>query len=164
MKVQAPSPSQAAVVLKRFANEQGCTFKLSQAQEAVARMYGYASWNAMAADIDTRKPGRVEKEKLAPAQIFAQWSAKENEPCTQVEWDPAFWGGDYDDVGDFAYIADSLVDALAQNAQLNGADPLDVAFELVTGEDAVHIIHIESDEKFTSSGEPVQEELDFEQD
>ena len=49
-----PTPSQAAFVLKRFMAEQGVTVPLASAQEAVARMLGFANWQALVAVQDPR--------------------------------------------------------------------------------------------------------------
>jgi hypothetical protein len=47
MQVIKPTPSQAAFILKKFMDESGEPMKLSRAQEAVARMQGFANWNAL---------------------------------------------------------------------------------------------------------------------
>ncbi len=54
MKAIQPTPSQAAVVLKKYMLELGVDLKLGQTQEAIARIYGYADWNTLAADMPTR--------------------------------------------------------------------------------------------------------------
>ncbi|MGF6301888.1 MULTISPECIES: glyoxalase superfamily protein [Paraburkholderia] len=54
MKVVRPAPSQAAVVLRKYLDSMGMNVRLSVAQEGVARMFGYADWNALAADMNTR--------------------------------------------------------------------------------------------------------------
>lgn len=54
MQVIKPTPSQAAVVLKKFLKEQGVEMKLSKAQEAVARMQGFADWQSLAGAMDPR--------------------------------------------------------------------------------------------------------------
>lgn len=63
MQVITPTPSQAAFVLKNYLKELGIDLKLGQMQEAVARMQGYASWNALASEQDPRagdkQPGSV---------------------------------------------------------------------------------------------------------
>jgi hypothetical protein len=54
MQVIKPTPSQAAFVLKKFLEEHGVSMKLSKTQDAVARMQGYANWNALASEIDPK--------------------------------------------------------------------------------------------------------------
>jgi len=54
MNVIKPTPSQAAFVLKNFLKAEGIDIKLGQTQEAVARMLGYSSWNALASEVDPR--------------------------------------------------------------------------------------------------------------
>lgn len=54
MQVITPTPSQAAVAMKKFFARQGIEVKLSQAQEAIAVSQGYASWNALAAAVPVR--------------------------------------------------------------------------------------------------------------
>jgi len=61
----------------------------------------------------------------------------------QVEYDKAFYGGDFNGVGSFAYVP---VSSISQSC------PIEEAFRLVTGEDPVHIIHYSSDELYTASG------------
>ncbi|MDO8416526.1 MAG: hypothetical protein Q7S87_09975 [Agitococcus sp.] len=51
MNVIKPTPSQSAFILKKFFEEQGITLKISQAQEAIARTWGYSSWNALTSNI-----------------------------------------------------------------------------------------------------------------
>jgi len=69
MQVIKPTPSQAAYVLKKFMEEQGTPMKLSQAQEAVARVEGFASWNTLTSAMDPRvgtPPGAL--KQLADGQ------------------------------------------------------------------------------------------------
>ena len=54
MKTIQPTPSQAAVVLKKFMSEIGVELKLGQTQEAIARVYGYSNWNALSSDLSPR--------------------------------------------------------------------------------------------------------------
>lgn len=54
MQVIQPTPSQAAFVLKKYFKEQGVDVKLGNAQEAVARMMGYGSWNVLATAMDPK--------------------------------------------------------------------------------------------------------------
>jgi hypothetical protein len=54
MKVITPTPSQAAVVLRKFLQQGGVEIPLSLAQEASARMRGYADWQALVSDVEPR--------------------------------------------------------------------------------------------------------------
>ena len=66
----------------------------------------------------------------------------------QVEYDLKFYGGDYDKVGNFALIPESLVNELG----------LEAAFTKHTGHEACHIIHYTLDELYDASGELVEED------
>lgn len=62
MNVIEPTPSQAAVALKKFLASKGVNVQLGLAQEAYAATRGYASWNVLATDVPVRgekKPARV---------------------------------------------------------------------------------------------------------
>lgn len=50
MNIRTPKPTQAARVLKDFFNQQGFAVTHAQALEAVAKLHGYATWQAMSAD------------------------------------------------------------------------------------------------------------------
>lgn len=54
MAVIEPTPSQAAVVLKKFLKSIGVELKLSQAQTAIARTRGYADFQAFVSDVPHR--------------------------------------------------------------------------------------------------------------
>jgi hypothetical protein len=54
MQVIKPTPSQAAFVLKKFMDENGVSLKLSKAQEAVARLQGFANWNTLTSVMDPK--------------------------------------------------------------------------------------------------------------
>ena len=77
MQVITPTPSQAAFVLKKYLQEQGVEMKLGQMQEAVARMQGYASWNALTADVAPRgnTPADGALKRTAPGQYTVQEGA-----------------------------------------------------------------------------------------
>ncbi len=68
-------------------------------------------------------------------------------PYFQVEYDLTFTGGDYDKVGNIAYIPEGLVTELGMEA----------AFEQITGHHPMHIIHYSEDERFTEGGDPFEE-------
>jgi len=77
---------------------------------------------------------------LMPADAVRIW------PCIRVEYDLAFCGGDYNKVGDFAYIP---VANIGRNVE--------AAFEKQTGHKRVHIIHYSEDERYDSQGNPASE-------
>lgn len=54
MNVIEPTPSQAAVALKKFLASKGVNVQLGLAQEAYAVTRGYASWNVLAKDVPVR--------------------------------------------------------------------------------------------------------------
>jgi hypothetical protein len=69
-------------------------------------------------------------------------------PHFQVEFDLNFHGGDYDEVGDFAYVPVGLVAKMG----------MEKAFQEFTGHDPVHIIHYTEDELFDSEGVELDDE------
>ena len=74
--------------------------------------------------------------------------------CVRVEYDLNFWGGDYDRVGQFAYVPREVID------RLPGNDPdvkLRTAFTVLVG-DPRHIIHYTIDEAFDQDGNEWPEE------
>jgi hypothetical protein len=78
MKVITPTPSQAAVVLKKFLQHNGVELPLSVTQEASARMRGYADWQALVSDVEPRtgrSRNKSDREKAIPArpQLFTLW-------------------------------------------------------------------------------------------
>ena len=82
-----PNPSQAAVLVKQFLGRNSVDIKLGMAQETVAIVKGYQSWNALAASEDPRgrrtKPLRTAKAiKSAAAPVHELWMV-----CGRVEGD-----------------------------------------------------------------------------
>ena len=69
--------------------------------------------------------------------------------CIRVEYDLSFFGGDYNGVGQFAYVP---VDDIGHTP-----DAVEAAFEKLTGHDRVHIIHYCPDETFDENGKPWRE-------
>lgn len=67
-----------------------------------------------------------------------------HEPRLRVEYDPAFFGGDYHGTGRFALVPVGLVDE-------HGS--VEKAFEFHTGLPTVHIIHYSRDEIYDLNGE-----------
>jgi hypothetical protein len=70
MKVITPTPSQAAVILKKFLQQNGMEIPLSLAQEASARMRGYVDLQALVSDVEPRtgefRQGRPHATQVAP--------------------------------------------------------------------------------------------------
>lgn len=75
-------------------------------------------------------------------------------PCVQVEYDSAFWGGDYDGVGKFVLIPLSLIGEYAMQSP-DGNDGVELAFTKITTLDSVHIIHYTLDELYDQDGTPL---------
>lgn len=67
----------------------------------------------------------------------------EDHPHYRIEYDPDYWGGDYNGVGQFAFIPEGLEFAL---------NSVEEAFEKVTGVDRQHIVHYSTDERFRPDG------------
>lgn len=67
-----------------------------------------------------------------------------DQPHLRVEYDLAYFGGDYGNTGDFAYIPVPLVDRCGSVEQ---------AFRNDTGHDPVHIVHYSEDEHFDQDGD-----------
>jgi hypothetical protein len=66
------------------------------------------------------------------------------DPCYDIEYDQAYWGGLYSNVPDHVYIPVALIEAVG----------LEAAFEWLSGQDPVHIINSDSyeGELFTAQG------------
>lgn len=82
--------------------------------------------------------------KLRSAACPVAFTKDEPGKFVRVEWDPKFFGGDYDDVGAFAYI--ELVNNLND-------DNLEERFEQATGASRRNIIHYTFDELFVKDPE-----------
>lgn len=77
----------------------------------------------------------VSLDEIVPVAVYVQ-----------VEYSLRYRGGDYDGVGDFAYIPDSLQDPLTE-------DNIAERFKQHTNIDPIHIIHFDLDELFNAEGE-----------
>lgn len=65
MQVIKPTPSQSAFIMTKFFKERDIAVSTSQAQEVIARMWGYANWNALTSHIDPRvgdPKGKLQQE------------------------------------------------------------------------------------------------------
>lgn len=71
-----------------------------------------------------------------------------SEPHRKIEYDLGYWGGDYSDVGDFAYVPESLV---ARH------DDVGAAFEAFTGHDRRHIVCTYEDEHVDAFGNEIED-------
>lgn len=69
-------------------------------------------------------------------------------PHYRIEFDVDYWGGNYGDVGDFAYIPVGIEFAM---------NSVEEAFEKLTGHSRRHIIHYSTDERFLPNGEDFPE-------
>ena len=81
---------------------------------------------------------------LAVEEVPVDYS--ELAPHIQVEYDLAYWGGQYSQVGDYAYIPLGLVQTIG----------LESAFQVATGHDPAHIISVDSinnDEFYLQNGD-----------
>lgn len=67
----------------------------------------------------------------------------QDHPHYRIEYDPNYWGGDYNGIGQFAFIPEGLEFALGS---------IEEAFEKVTGVDRQHIVHYSTDERFRPDG------------
>jgi hypothetical protein len=64
-------------------------------------------------------------------------------PHIRVEYDTHYTGGDYTDVGDYAYIPSALVEQMG----------VERAFYKTTDINSIHIVHWSADELFTAAGD-----------
>ena len=77
--------------------------------------------------------------------------------CVRVEYDLEYFGGDYSDVGDYAYVPHYLLDRVKtlfveKRVLHNDEDVLGAAFLLTTGESACHIVSYNMDEPVDQDG------------
>lgn len=72
-------------------------------------------------------------------------------PCTKVEYDLSFFGGDYHGVGQMICIPNVLVDDV---------DTVEAAFTMITSHPAHHIVHYSLDESVSLAGEEICELVD----
>jgi hypothetical protein len=73
MSIIEPTPSQAAVVLKKFMASNGFTIGLGLAQEAIAAVKGYVSWNVLTAN----EPPRGSATAKKPCTSETAWAQYE---------------------------------------------------------------------------------------
>ena len=71
-------------------------------------------------------------------------------PCVRVEYDLNYAGGDYNKVGDFAYIPLDAISAIP--GRLAGDERLKAAFQIITGYNPIHIVHYTFDEVYDQDG------------
>lgn len=85
MQAIKPTPSQAAVVLKNFLKEQGVEMKLSKAQEAVARLQGFANWQSLAGAMDPRVGVPDGSLRLLNGELPSQYELMtSNQTCAHI--------------------------------------------------------------------------------
>ncbi len=86
----------------------------------------------------------------------------EEDTYVQVEYDTTYTGGDYNGVGSFVYIPEKLIEAAHTELSKIGApsdyeDALHLAFRKQTHLDSMHIVHYDSDERYTQDGELIEQ-------
>ena len=98
----------------------------------------------LAVDFDIAVNDTLSSDYLR-AEVLAKLESQ-GEPCTQVEYDDNFWGGDYSGVGNHAYVPDALIAAFDGD--------VDLAFGKLTHKDPIHIVTHTGDQTFSASGQP----------
>jgi len=98
--------------------------------------------------------GGASQEAYALECDGGQQIGRQVTPCVRVEYDMAFWGGDYDGVGDFILIPLALVDSM--RGITTDDDLVDMAFRKTTCQDSAHIIHYSLDELYDQDGEIIE--------
>ena len=78
------------------------------------------------------------------------------DPYIMVEYDLAYTGGDYDQVGAFAYIPVKIVEFFKKIDPREEED-VPLAFTYWTGYEPVHIIHWDENTWYTADGEEWEE-------
>jgi hypothetical protein len=82
--------------------------------------------------------------------------------CVRVEYDPAYWGGDYSGVGQFIHVPHVLVDRCPMDSKEGDGDDDDrrlrTAFGLLTGLAWCHVIHYTWDDVYDQDGSEWKEE------
>jgi hypothetical protein len=96
--------------------------------------------------VEDFEPDLDESLRVLPIADNEVWVIRLHDPkaCIRVEFDLAFFGGDYDAVGDFAYVPLRAVDEHGSVVD---------AFKALTGHNPQHIIHFSEDELYTADGE-----------
>ena len=87
--------------------------------------------------------------QLVECRQIALPTSAPGDPCYDIEYDQAYWGGLYSNVPEHAYLPVALIEAVG----------LEAAFEWLSGQDPVHIINSDSyqGELFTAEGAPWEE-------
>ena len=98
----------------------------------------------LAADFDIPVDQHTTSDELR-ANVLEKLEAQ-GEPCTQVEYDDDFWGGDYSGEGKHVYVPEALIHALDGD--------IDLAFGKFTHKDPIHVITYAADEVYSAAGEP----------
>lgn len=97
--------------------------------------------------------GGASQEAYALECDGGQQIGRQVTPCVRVEYDLAYWGGDYAGVGKFIYIPMALVDSM--RGATTEDDLVDMASRKLTHQDSAHIIHYSLDELYDQDGEPI---------
>jgi hypothetical protein len=104
-------------------------------------------------DLGNEEMARAYVEHFVPGHADAP---RRRVKCVRVEHDPDYWGGDYSDVGQFAYIPWEVLDRLPGN---DHDAKLKTAFTVLVG-DPRHIVHYAFDEPTDQDGNEWREEDD----
>lgn len=142
-------------------------------QLAISR-YGHIEWTAIDHYVDARYCTRAMNferlmETLETSGPITLLELEQDDlsalPCTRIEYDLRYAGGDYDDVGDFFYMPDAVIDRYRWPSTDHdiSVDPVHLAFEEVTGINPIHIVNYLTDEKFTLDGEEFEAEEELEE-
>lgn len=99
--------------------------------------------------------GEVSEEAFNEATEKCREASGNCPQYIRVEYDTLYTGGNYEGVGNFVYIPESLVEQAARACEKDGIkeDPVHFAFRKQTHMDSMHIIHYSSEERYTEDGE-----------
>lgn len=92
-KENQPSFSQVAVVMKKFFSEKGFDIALNFVQQALARAHGYASFNAMVAEMPYRKAPQPElaESELSAFEGYEYWNVTGRVPYDDDDTSELIW-------------------------------------------------------------------------
>jgi hypothetical protein len=93
-------------------------------------------------DMNAKLSSRFSSDELAAIM------SPDDAPHIRVEYDKNFYGGNYNQVGAFAFVPEQLVDVLAGDVE--------AAFEMMFSVDRVHVVSITGDERFDADGAAVE--------
>lgn len=106
---------------------------------------------AIARFVENREPGESD---WAAIDAFARQVLSEREVCIKVEFDLSFVGGDFNGVGQSAFVPLSAIKAAEGEGGEGGA--VGRAFQKQTNFAALHIVSYNPDELYNQFGEPIE--------